>query len=367
MKVLRHMENRVIRKWMILSLIFLFVGIFLLFYLRQIMQRNSYARIAVQRIVFRFTTNKKTDMNISIMNIFIAKFIDDSESYKISEIKQLTDENQSCYAPAFSLDGKYITFYELENSSQVFHKLHSAIYTMQVDGSDIRCLSPKDEFDTYPVFTPNNQTIVFVSNRNSPLKNSTMNYGPIGFGIYAMKADGSELTQLTHPYEQLGEHDDQPVISPNGRYIVYVSYTGRNSKLKIMNIDGTGDHVIVDRYHNVYSPHFSPNGKYVYFSFSIENKEDQDNIAYLNLDDRVLKEFPMLLMKSLNFTLSPYGKRIIYLADDNYLHSVQLDGFGRNINPIGKVYLNRHTFYLSDDQLSFFPFDKLVANKKILR
>lgn len=321
------------------------VGVILLclIYVLRVYHNSS---VASQRIVFHSCSGNTTEIGIHITNIYIAKLVDDNNnSYKIIEPKQLTNENQSCYFPKISMDGKSIAFYEKENIGAVPRNIHSAIYTIQSDGNNCRCLSPDNEFDSNPVFTPDDNAIVFVSNRNSMLKSYTQCIGGPGFAIYSMKANGNGVKQLTFPNEHNGECDAAPAISPDGHYIVYMSNSGSSHTIKIMNIDGTRQRVLIDKYSFVYSPQFSANGKEVYFSYETTSQSKHSNIACVNLDGSGLRELPVVTRDN-NIAFTPYGKRIIYMDEDLHYHTVQFDGKVRS-----KDYLKN----IFDNQFSIFP------------
>jgi TolB protein len=98
------------------------------------------------------------------------------------------------------------------------------IYTMNADGSGQINLSNNEVYDLQPSWSPDGNTIAFVS------------YGE-GNGsreIYVMNADGTEQTRLTDDPAD----DEEPSWSPNGRKIVFTRYGG-TGKIYVMNADGT--------------------------------------------------------------------------------------------------------------------------------
>ncbi|MEM7118341.1 MAG: S9 family peptidase [Chloroflexota bacterium] len=90
-----------------------------------------------------------------------------------------------------------------------------------------------DEFT--PRWSPDGQQIVFVSNRaNDP------DFAPGGDDIYLMSAKGSEMQKMATPFGNKNE----PVFSPNGRYLAYYGRLGRgdwwqHTHLWIVAIDGS--------------------------------------------------------------------------------------------------------------------------------
>lgn len=323
------MSWRTNRLWILLALLFILLGIVIFSYHAHKEHMRRMARISRQRITF------------GCNNIFLAKFFDEGDTYRINDLKRLTNEKDYCYAPCFSPDGKTIVFFEIRRNVPTYL---SAIYSVDVDGSNLRRLTPDDNFnyDT-PVFTPDGQSIVFRSNRNASLKIGHFNYG-----LYIMHADGSGVKQLTYPQAWDGPVD----VSPDGKSIAYVSKSiSGPQQLYLMNIDGSNQHRLDYDNQDVYSAQFSPDGKQIYFSATGNGKFVIDII---NLDGSDLKQLPVVLTDP-NFRFTPYGDRIIYRASDTHFHTMQLDGSGQSIKPIGKIYIAPYLHYLDDGQVSFFP------------
>jgi hypothetical protein len=83
--------------------------------------------------------------------------------------------------PSVSPDGKRITF-----------SYGADIWVMNVDGTDVTNLTPGDShYDVGPVFSPDGKNIAFVRQ----VKNTSGAWG--NQDIWAMRADGSTVTQLT--------------------------------------------------------------------------------------------------------------------------------------------------------------------------
>ena len=95
--------------------------------------------------------------------------------------------------------------------------------------------------------------IAFVSDRDQDVE------------IYIMNADGSGQTRLT--YSQYA--DNEPMLSPDGRFIVFVSQRAGGHKLFIMNADGADQRQLTDgRAEQEYDPYFSPDGQWIVYSSS---------------------------------------------------------------------------------------------------
>lgn len=85
------------------------------------------------------------------------------------------------------------------------------IYTMNIDGSDLKQITHLGKANWSPYFHPSDQTIVFSSNHHS-----TRGYD---FQIYSIDLDGTNLHQIT--YES--EFNAFPMFSPDGKKFVFSS------------------------------------------------------------------------------------------------------------------------------------------------
>ena len=84
------------------------------------------------------------------------------------------------------------------------------------------------------------------------------------YEIWTMDADGSNRKQVT-----FGKLTNvEPIVSPDGLYIVYVSFEGRHPHLWRMNTDGTNAKPLTSGGGDEDLPRFTPDGKWVvYHSF----------------------------------------------------------------------------------------------------
>lgn len=99
------------------------------------------------------------------------------------------------------------------------------LYVVGVDGSDFTRLTTDPGDDYQPAWSPDGSTIAFRSMRDGKL--------------WVMDADGSDQEPLFS-----GEGADfayQPSWSPDGTQLAYISGDVGNTRVHIMNADGTGD------------------------------------------------------------------------------------------------------------------------------
>jgi Tol biopolymer transport system component len=123
--------------------------------------------------------------------------------------------------------------------------LDNAIHTVNPDGTGLSRLAPEGAFDQDPAWSPSHDRIAFGRGAN----------------IQVMKADGSELTQLT----SVGL-DKAPTWSPDGTRIAFSRQGGSAVGIWVMNSDGTGQRLLVDVPGVASRLSWSPDGRQIAFS-----------------------------------------------------------------------------------------------------
>jgi Tol biopolymer transport system component len=146
---------------------------------------------------------------------------------------RLTNDRGSDIDPAWSPDGGRIAFTS-DRSGQ------DEIYVMSPDGMNVRQLTYDPVFYHEPAWSPDGAALVFVRS-SVPCD---YYYYQCNFSIYVMGADGSGIRQLTPP----NNFDDEPAWSPDGRWIAFstaVCNPGCTRALAIVRADGSDRDVLV--------------------------------------------------------------------------------------------------------------------------
>jgi TolB protein len=171
---------------------------------------------------------------------FVSSRDGDAEIYRASidggQVQRLTAFHLDDVAPKVSPDGKWIAFVSnREGQDRLFlvkpdgrgqRRLHDTqTQDMRWDAGEFEA----GEADA--VWTPNSRELVFSSR------------GPRGYWhLYAASVAGGELTQLTD-----GAWDDQlPALSPDGKWIAFVSNRDGNAEIYVMKRSETPSRVTFD-------------------------------------------------------------------------------------------------------------------------
>jgi TolB protein len=132
--------------------------------------------------------------------------------------KFLSKGKQFCGNPTWSPDDSRITFVKNDNNVGGTND----IYSIGVDGSnEIKLTNQNNNFS--PQYFPNNNSIIFSCSNNT------------WTGIYKMNSDGSNKQLLTPQNKSFGDSK----ISPDGNMISITSIDWNGSQIFVMNSDGS--------------------------------------------------------------------------------------------------------------------------------
>jgi len=178
---------------------------------------------------------------------------------RLRNVTQLTfdGDNGEAY---FSWDGSKL-IWQSNREGQSCDK----IWTMNADGSQKRMVSPAHGAHTCSFFFPGDGRIVFASTSHLPGDCPPKTAGPPGaryvwplypYDIFTADADGGNLKRLTdNP-----RYDAEPIVSADGKRIVFGSQRAGDFDIYVMNADGSGVKRLTDRVGYDGGPWFSPDG-----------------------------------------------------------------------------------------------------------
>ncbi len=156
----------------------------------------------------------------------------------LANVTQLTFGGQNAEA-YFSFDGTKLIFQSTRPPFEC-----DQIFTMNIDGSDVRRVSTGKGRTTCAFFFPDGKRFIYSSTHVGaetcpPPPDRTRGYvWPIypTYDIFSADLDGSGLTRLTRGWG----YDAEAVLSPDGRRIVFTSMRAGDLDIYSMNTDGTG-------------------------------------------------------------------------------------------------------------------------------
>ena len=159
-------------------------------------------------------------------------YVMDSDGSHVRRVSTLPEAAFSDQAPRFSPNGKRLVF-----TRYITEPAPSALFTVRLDGSGLRQLTPWGNGAGDADFSPGGNKLVFEA---TPNKNC--------FGeIYTVEADGQHLTNLTDNRCHAGSAD--PVWSPDGKKILFTQAHafsgGFGFDLATMNPDGSARQFIL--------------------------------------------------------------------------------------------------------------------------
>lgn len=155
---------------------------------------------------------------------------------KVGEIN--VSDGQVPFDPIFSPDGKKILYL---SENQKAEKPQSAVYWVDVDGQNSKCLIPEKDNITEAVFSPDGKTLYFLSagfyGHYSPIVGSR----PHDFDLYSTDVTGGNPKQWTH-LKAYGMHDLE--VSGDGKSLFFIEDAEKNNLLAL-SLNGEGEPVTI--------------------------------------------------------------------------------------------------------------------------
>jgi TolB protein len=199
-----------------------------------------------------------------------------------SALNQITSTPGYDAEAVISPNGKKIVFTSMRDGDL-------DIYTMDVDGKNVKRLTTEIGYDGGPFWSYDNQWIVFrahhpktekdTADYRSLLKENLIR--PTTLEIYVMKSDGSGKRQVTSN----GKANFGPYFFPDGKRIIFASNVsdprGRDFDLYAVNVDGSGVERLTFNPTFDGFPMFSPDGKKLVFASNRNAKSQGETNVFI--------------------------------------------------------------------------------------
>jgi Tol biopolymer transport system component len=206
------------------------------------------------------------------------------------------------------------------------------IWIMNIDGSDKHMVSTNHGAHTCSFFFPENKKIVFASTSHLPgdcpqkpktlpsLKGIGHVWPLYPYDIFVADVDGSNLKKITdNP-----EYDAEPVVSSDGRKIVFGSKRDGDFDIYIMDSDGSNVKRLTDRIGYDGGPWFSTDGKKIVWRAWYPETEEERATWRECMENDYIIPFPLDL-----YVMNADGtekKRILHNGATNWAPSWHPDG-----------------------------------------
>jgi TolB protein len=295
---------------------------------------------------------------------------------RLKNIKQLTfgGENAEAY---FSFDGKRLIFQSKRDGRGC-----DQIYTMNIDGSNVKMVSNGEGRTTCSYFFKNGRKILYASTHLGSKEcppNPDFSKGYVWaiyptYDIFTANADGTKIKRLTYS----NSYDAEATVSPDGKKIIFTSTRDGDLDLYVMDSNGKNVKRLTTELGYDGGAFFSPDGKQIVYR-AYHPKTEAEIARYkqrlaedliepnnfeiwtMNADGSNKRKVTNLGAASFAPFFTPDGKRIIF-STNHFASDPRKRNFDLALINVDGTNLERVTFEETFDGFPMFSPDgkKLV-------
>lgn len=151
-----------------------------------------------------------------------------------SNLRRLTNTSGIDTEPQFSADGQSVYFTSDRSGGP-------QIYRMSANGGDARRVTFAGNYNISPRVSPDGKTLAYISRRDGK------------FQLYALDLNNGQEQRLSD-----STSDESPSFSPNGKYLMYGTGSGRNGALAVVSVDGRVKHRLTMQNGDISEPTWGP-------------------------------------------------------------------------------------------------------------
>lgn len=248
----------------------------------------------------------------------------------LENIKQITNYPEDDARPSFSSDGTKIVFHSKKAGKFKKRRKNRDIWVISVDGTNPKQLTSTEADDFNPVYSPDGKLMAYVSEADGTQD------------IWMMNADGTGKKNLTTDPGR----ESYPAWSPDGKSIIYSAFpeTGGDADLWIVTLDDGKKEKLTNISGNESFPTWHKDGKHMAFTSDKDGNLDIYAIDIETKEVHRLIETPHRKSRpsfSLDGTMIAYSawesdadiKPQIWVANANGTQPYQITHEARNTHP----------------------------------
>lgn len=217
-------------------------------------------------------------------------------SYPNGEEHRLTNDLSFYFGVSVSDDGKTISAAQRHFENDIW-----VITDGKVD--EAKKVTRESNIEGFISWTPDDR-IVYAAPENNRLH------------VWVVNSDGSNSQQLT-PNDSI---DRDPAVSPDGRFLVFLSRRTGVYRLWRMDMDGRNPKILFDGVEEIVSPQVTPDGKHILFAISNMGKYV---LAQVSSEGGEIKRLTNGTIDM--FSLSPDGRQIAYSKYNEQTKKFQIE------------------------------------------